>query len=857
MTKKLGTLLSLAVWFLFLPSLSAATSCNPNPNKNPNPQSFANPGDFNGDCKSDILWRDTSTQQVYEWLMNGTTSSSQANLGSPASDWVIQGVGDFNGDGYADILWQNNVTGQVYIWLMNGGTVLSSGTPGSPTSDWMIQGVGDFNGDGKADILWRDSATGQLYIWFMNGTTSSSQVSIGTPALDYTVEGVGDFNDDGMADILWRDGNGQVYVWLMNGTALPSSVSLGTPTSDWIIQGVGDFNGDGTSDILWRSSSTGQVSIWFMNGTTNGTMVTSTGTPAGPTPSLDWVIQSVGDFNGDGFADILWRSSSTQQVYIWLMDGSNVSSSSASPGNPTSQWQVQASPESPPFPTTIYSYSASYDGVGNVTAASDSTYNGGSIMGPWTYSYDTLNRLVSATTTAGALSGQNACWGYDSFGNRTLSVPVPCSQNLSPTQSYDSGNHLTGGVAQYDAAGDITSMGSASYLYDAEGRICALQSGTVDGIPLLTGYIYDAEGQRVAKGTITSWSCDPKTSGFQLTESYVLGPDGEELTMLNGSGNWQRTNVFGGGKQLATYDSNGLHFQVTDPLGTRRLQTSALGQPETDIQSLPFGDELTTYPAPNAPTTADDATPLHFTGKERDQESGNDYFGARYYASSMGRFLTPDWSKNPEAVPYADLENPQTLNLYSYAENNPLIHIDADGHCSPQWLCNFFIDLKNQALYGEWTTNTAQAQIHQIDQQEAQNRAASLWQEQHPHQLYPGSIQQDIVFPIGLEGLGGITAEEVPGRGTGTDPSTPIGRRGNPIDVTPGTNSPEVIGGRKFTGHALDQMQGRGIPSSVVEEVITNGTPGPGNDPGTFTHTGDGVQVVTNSTGDVVTVKTV
>jgi RHS repeat-associated protein len=245
------------------------------------------------------------------------------------------------------------------------------------------------------------------------------------------------------------------------------------------------------------------------------------------------------------------------------------------------------------------------------------------------------------------------------------------------------------------------------------------------------------------------------------------------------------------------------------------------------------------------------------TGKERDQESGNDYFGARYYASSMGRFLTPDWSKNPEAVPYADLENPQTLNLYSYAENNPLIHIDADGHCSPQWLCNFFIDLKNQALYGEWTTNTAQAQIHQIDQQEAQNRAASLWQEQHPHQLYPGSIQQDIVFPIGLEGLGGITAEEVPGRGTGTDPSTPIGRRGNPIDVTPGTNSPEVIGGRKFTGHALDQMQGRGIPSSVVEEVITNGTPGPGNDPGTFTHTGDGVQVVTNSTGDVVTVKTV
>jgi RHS repeat-associated protein len=69
------------------------------------------------------------------------------------------------------------------------------------------------------------------------------------------------------------------------------------------------------------------------------------------------------------------------------------------------------------------------------------------------------------------------------------------------------------------------------------------------------------------------------------------------------------------------------------------------------------------------------------TGKERDTESGNDYFGARYYASSMGRFMSPDWSEKPEAVPYADLENPQTLNLYSYMRNNPLSGTDPDGHC--------------------------------------------------------------------------------------------------------------------------------------------------------------------------------
>jgi RHS repeat-associated protein len=69
------------------------------------------------------------------------------------------------------------------------------------------------------------------------------------------------------------------------------------------------------------------------------------------------------------------------------------------------------------------------------------------------------------------------------------------------------------------------------------------------------------------------------------------------------------------------------------------------------------------------------------TGKERDTESGNDYFGARYYASSMGRFMSPDWASDPTAVPYASYANPQSLNLYGYMRNNPLAGTDPDGHC--------------------------------------------------------------------------------------------------------------------------------------------------------------------------------
>jgi RHS repeat-associated protein len=84
-----------------------------------------------------------------------------------------------------------------------------------------------------------------------------------------------------------------------------------------------------------------------------------------------------------------------------------------------------------------------------------------------------------------------------------------------------------------------------------------------------------------------------------------------------------------------------------------------------------------------------------FTGKERDTESGNDYFGARYYGSSMGRFMSPDWIDvqwGPVPVPGADFDNPQSLNLYSYVLNNSLTSTDPDGHdvqvCDANGQCN-------------------------------------------------------------------------------------------------------------------------------------------------------------------------
>jgi RHS repeat-associated protein len=72
--------------------------------------------------------------------------------------------------------------------------------------------------------------------------------------------------------------------------------------------------------------------------------------------------------------------------------------------------------------------------------------------------------------------------------------------------------------------------------------------------------------------------------------------------------------------------------------------------------------------------------PKHNTGKERDSETGLDYFGARYNSSNLGRFMSPDWAARAESVPYAKIGNPQSLNLYTYTLNNPVSNVDADGH---------------------------------------------------------------------------------------------------------------------------------------------------------------------------------
>src|SRR5207253_1286106 len=141
--------------------LTAATICLAISSANALPPCA--PMDFDGDCKSDVLWRNSATGEDYVWLMNGLTitrGGSLTTVDDPA--WQVKGIGDFDGDGRADILWRNSSTGQNYIYAMNGLTIASEDYLRTVADQaWQVKGIGDFDGDRKADILWRNSSTGE------------------------------------------------------------------------------------------------------------------------------------------------------------------------------------------------------------------------------------------------------------------------------------------------------------------------------------------------------------------------------------------------------------------------------------------------------------------------------------------------------------------------------------------------------------------------------------------------------------------------------------------------------------------------------------------------------------------------
>jgi hypothetical protein len=256
--------------------------------------------------------------------------------------------GDFNGDNRTDLLWRHDVAGQNVLWYMNGATLLS-GTFTTPPSladvRWRMVGTNDFNADGKPDILWRHATVGENVLWYMNGSGLVSGTFL-TPAsladVRWGMAGTGDFNLDGRPDILWRHSqSGEMVVWFMNGSVLASGTFLTPPAfADvlWQSVGTGDFNSDGKTDILWRHASSGQNVAWFLEGTS---LVSGAFLNPPVLADLGWRMVATGDYNGDGKVDIVWRHSTSGQNAMWFMNGTTLTSGAlTNPSMPEASWKI-------------------------------------------------------------------------------------------------------------------------------------------------------------------------------------------------------------------------------------------------------------------------------------------------------------------------------------------------------------------------------------------------------------------------------------------------------------------------------------------------------------------------------------
>jgi RHS repeat-associated protein len=289
--------------------------------------------------------------------------------------------------------------------------------------------------------------------------------------------------------------------------------------------------------------------------------------------------------------------------------------------------------------------------------------------------YDGLNRLTSAQTqTTGVTIPNPNCWGltfgYDAWGNLLSSSttgPAGCGEPIPLNVTVNASNR----IAYNNIANQIT-----NYCYDSAGNLIYITAPAASpGNPCPTSgsyqYTYDAENHLISTASVTyTYDGDGKRVEKSNGKLYWYGTGSTPLDETDAAGNTNNSSfneyIFFNGSRTARRDhSSNVDYYFSDHLGTARIITNAGGTVLDDSDFYPFGDER--------PILSSSGNAYKFTGKERDSESGLDNFGARYDSSSLGRFISPD------AGPF-DLSNPQSLNRYTYALNNPLRFIDPSGN---------------------------------------------------------------------------------------------------------------------------------------------------------------------------------
>ena len=282
------------------------------------------------------------------------------------------------------------------------------------------------------------------------------------------------------------------------------------------------------------------------------------------------------------------------------------------------------------------------------------------------YTYDSLNRLKSATETIGGSQSWKQTFLYDRYGNKNFDTANTttlgsCPQvQCNPTVSATNNRFTSGQGYAYDLSGNvITDAEGRTFTFDAENKqtlVKDINNATIGQ------YYYDGDGKRVKKSATTE------------NIVFVYDAMGRSVEEYSGS-TLQTAYVYAGSRLLTTENQTGTSYLTSDNLGTPRINTDSAGTVTVRHDYMPFGEEIFAVGGRISGLGYNsDTVRKKFTGYERDEESDLDYAQARYFKATHGRFTSPD-----PYLPSALLELPQSWNRYSYVLNKPFTYVDPDG----------------------------------------------------------------------------------------------------------------------------------------------------------------------------------
>jgi hypothetical protein len=165
--------------------------------------------DFDHDGRPDILWRNSVSQKIVIWTMNGATKVGN-RIPTPEqavnANWTIVAARDYNDDGNTDLLWYNATSGKIVTWYLNANVERITGQFTTPeaagNSNWKVVASSDYSRSyvpgtpplGSPDVVWRNEMSGNQVVWHLDFASTRihgefTNPTANTPALDWTVVG--------------------------------------------------------------------------------------------------------------------------------------------------------------------------------------------------------------------------------------------------------------------------------------------------------------------------------------------------------------------------------------------------------------------------------------------------------------------------------------------------------------------------------------------------------------------------------------------------------------------------------------------------------------------------------------------